>query len=60
MKKEKDNWNWVIVKTLVVLSIFTILNKQGFKCRIYEDDYETSVYDFNNNIRRKIHLTNIK
>ncbi len=35
-----------------------ITHKQGFKCRIYEDDYETSVYDFNNNIRRKVQITN--
>lgn len=34
------------------------MNKQGFKCRIYEDDYETTVFDFNNNIRRKIEITN--
>lgn len=27
---------------------------------MYEDDYETSLYDFNNNIRRKNKLTNIE
>lgn len=29
------------------------------KCRIYEDDYETTVYDFNNNIRRREELTKV-
>ncbi len=35
-----------------------VVNNKNLKCRIYEDDYETSVYDFNNNIRRKIIVTN--
>ena len=35
-----------------------VIKKKNLKCRIYEDDYETSVYDFNNNIRRKIIVTN--
>lgn len=37
-----------------------VVNNKNLKCRIYEDDYETSVYDLNNNIRRKIILTNGK
>lgn len=35
-----------------------VVNNKNLKCRIYEDDYETSIYDLNNNIRRKIILTN--
>lgn len=38
--------------------MYTITNK-NIKCRIYEDDYETSVYDLNNNIRRRISMTKI-
>jgi len=30
------------------------------KCRIYEDDYETTVYDFNNNIRRREEFSDIE
>lgn len=45
-------------KTLIVVSVMFAL-KTKMKCRIYEDDYETSVYDFNNNIRRRSMLTNI-
>lgn len=29
------------------------------KCRIYEDDYETTVYDFIRNIRRKEETTKV-
>ncbi len=35
-----------------------VVNNKNLKCRIYEDDYETSVYDLNNNIRRKMFITN--
>lgn len=42
----------------MLLSLMYVVNKVNLKCRIYEDDYETSVYDFNNNIRRRIIITN--
>ncbi len=44
---------------LIVFSVMYTLQNKNIKCRIYEDDYETSVYDFTNNIRRKDLLTNI-
>ena len=38
--------------------MYVVTNK-NLKCRIYEDDYETSVHDLNSNIRRRILMTNI-
>jgi len=38
---------------LIVISMFVVLHKGDIKCRIYEDDFETSVPDFNVNIQRK-------
>jgi len=35
-----------------------ILNNKNVKCRIYEDDFETTVHDLNNNIRRRTLMTN--
>ena len=33
--------------------MFAVLNKRDIKCRIYENDVETWVPDFNSNIQRK-------
>ena len=38
---------------MIVMSIFTVTQKKDIKCRIYEDDYETWVPDFNHNLNRK-------
>ena len=49
------SWNWIVslfIDVLVVISIFTVLNK-NIKCRIYENEYETWVPDLNGNIQRK-------
>jgi hypothetical protein len=42
---------------LVVISIFTVINKKDIKCRIYENEYETWVPDLNGNIQRKENKT---
>jgi len=34
-----------------------VVSNKNLKCRIYEDDYETSVYDLNNNLRRRELMT---
>ena len=51
------NWNWkivnVLIDVLIVMSIFTVMNKRDIKCRIYENDVETWVPDLNGNIQRK-------
>jgi hypothetical protein len=52
------NWNWILI-VLVTMSIFTVTKKGNFKCRIYEDNYETSVPDIITNINRKSRYTNI-
>ena len=44
---------------LVSMSIFTVTKKGNFKCRIYEDNYETSVPDLVANINRKSRYTKI-
>lgn len=49
-----------MVYVLMILSLMYIMKNKNIKCRIYEDDYETSVYDLNNNIRRKILLTKVE
>lgn len=35
------------------MSIFTVVKKGNFKCRMYEDHYETSAPDFITAINRK-------
>lgn len=37
----------------IIISMFMVLHKGDIKCRIYEDDVETWVPDFNSNIQRK-------
>ena len=55
------NWNWkivnVLIDVLIVMSIFTVMNKRDIKCRIYENDVETWVPDLNSNIQRKENKT---
>lgn len=43
---------------MIVISVFTVTQKKDIKCRIYEDEYETWVPDFINNMNRK-HRYNI-
>ena len=43
----------VLIDVLIVMSIFTVMNKRDIKCRIYENDVETWVPDLNGNIQRK-------
>jgi hypothetical protein len=38
---------------LVILSLNYVIQKKEMKVRMYDDDYETSVVDFNNAIDRK-------
>lgn len=54
------SWNWIVglfIDVLVVISIFTVINKKDIKCRIYENEYETWVPDLNGNIQRKENKT---
>ncbi len=37
--------------------MFYSINKREMKCRLYEDDIEVSVIDFNNAINRKRNLS---
>lgn len=41
------------MNVIIVMSTFTVVQKKDVKCRIYEDDYETSIPDFTNNTGRK-------
>ena len=44
---------------MIFMSIFTVIKKGNFKCRMYEDRYETSAPDFITNINRKSRYTKI-
>ena len=60
MKEKIKSWNWIVglfIDVLVVISIFTVINKKDIKCRIYENEYETWVPDLNGNIQRKENKT---
>lgn len=60
MKEKMKSWNWIVglfIDVLVVISIFTVINKKDIKCRIYENEYETWVPDLNGNIQRKENKT---
>ena len=46
--------------SLMIISLMYVVTQRNMKCRIYEDDYETTVYDFNNNIRRKENATDVE
>lgn len=39
---------------MVIISMIWVVNKKDIKVRIYEDDEETTVVDFNNAINRKV------
>jgi hypothetical protein len=53
------NWIWKwFLNVMIVISVFTVTQKKDIKCRIYEDEYETWVPDFINNMNRK-HRYNI-
>lgn len=38
---------------MMILSLFFIINKREVKYRLYEDDDETCIIDFNNAVNRR-------
>lgn len=44
----------------MIISLFYVVNKKEMKVRMYDDDDETSVVDFNNAINRKKYKTIIE
>jgi hypothetical protein len=45
---------------MMIISLMYVVTQRNMKCRIYEDDYETTVYDFSNNIRRREESTKVE